>query len=196
MYAERMTEPGLLRIRLIGIFLVATFLATQMPAFAGEPGREFSAELKAEFRIGGGNRMLVNLVIDRHTSIEEAQQLAEVLARGGQRALLAALKGRVDGRIRLGATDFPVALVVAEPQGRGYRYLFLTPRQIGFDERELNKDSLDYPFGVIDFEVDRFGRGEGSLHVAAALSIDESGHVELEDYDGSDGEIQKIKQIR
>jgi hypothetical protein len=174
----------------------AAIVAMRPPCFAGEPGREFSAELKANFRLGGGNRMLVNLVIDRYTSIEEAQQLAGVLEQGGQRALLAALKGRFDGRIRLGATDMPVALVVAESQGRGYRYLFLTPRQIGFDERELNKDSLDYPFGVIDFEVDRFGRGEGSLHVAAALSIDEYGHVEIEDYDGADGEIQKIKQIR
>lgn len=175
---------------------LAFCLALPSAAAANGPGREFSAELHAKFRIGGGNRMLVNLVIDRYTSIEEAQQLAEVLAQGGQRALLAALKGRFDGRIRLGATDMPVALVVAEPQSRGYRYLFLTPRQIGFDERQLNKDSLDYPFGVIDFEVDRFGRGEGSLHVAAALSIDEYGHVEIEDYDGADGEIQKIKQIR
>jgi hypothetical protein len=184
------------RKALIGFLAMAGLLAMRPPCFAGEPGREFSAELKANFRIGGASRMLVNLVIDRYTPIEEAQQLADVLAQGGQRGLLAALQGRFDGRIRLGATDMPVALVVAEPEGRGYRYLFLTPRQIGFDERELDKESLDYPFGVIDFEVDRFGRGEGSLHVAAALSIDEYGHLEIEDYDGADGEIQKVKQIR
>lgn len=180
----------------VGALALALNVIMLTPALAGEPGREFSAELKADFRIGGASRMLVNLVVDRYTSIEEAQQLAEVLSQGGQRALVSALRGRFDGRIRLGATDMPVALVVAEAQGRGYRYLFLTPRQIGFDERELDKESLDYPFGVIDFEVDRFGRGEGSLHVAAALSIDEYGHLEIEDYDGADGEIQKVKQIR
>ena len=180
---------------LVPIVLLAV-AATAAVVYAGEPGREFSAELEAKFRIGGGNRMLVNLVIDRYTSVEEAQQLANVLEQGGQGALLSALKGRFDGRIRLGALDMPVALVVAEPEGRGYRYLFLTARRIDFDERELGKDSLDYPFAIVEFEADRFGRGEGSLHVAAALSIDEYGHVEIEDYDGADGRISRIKQIR
>ena len=42
----------------------------------------------------------------------------------------------------------------------------------------------------------RFGRGEGRLHVAAALRIDADGHVEVDDYDGVDGTIDRIRQIR
>jgi hypothetical protein len=60
----------------------------------------------------------------------------------------------------------------------------------------LGEDSLDYPFGIAVFEVDRFGRGEGRIHVAAALSIDPDGHIEIEDYDGADGTIERIKQVR
>ena len=86
--------------------------------------------------------------------------------------------------------------MVAEPEGRGYRYLFLTPRRIQVEEEMLGEDSLDYPFGIAEFEVDRFGRGEGRLHVAAALSIDADGYVEIEDYDGVDGTIDRIKQLR
>ena len=180
------------------LFVLITFVVvvSQVPAFADGPGREFSAEVVGDFQLGGGNRMLVNLVADRFTSVEEAQSLAGLLERGGQQALLSALRGRSDGRIRMGALEMPVALVVVEEQGREYRYLFLTPRKINFHEKEFGEESLNYPFGIVVFEVDRFGRGEGNLHLAAALSIGADGHVEIEDYNGADGRIERIKQLR
>ena len=180
------------------LFVLITFVVavSQVPAFADGPGREFSAEAVGDFQLGGGNRMLVTFVVNRFTSVEEAQNLAGLLERGGQGALLSALRGRFDGRIRMGALEMPLALIVAEEQGRGYRYLFLTPRKIEFHEQEFGEESLNYPFGIVEFEVDRFGRGEGNLHLAAALSIDADGHVEIEDYNGADGRIERIKQLR
>lgn len=178
------------------VIALVVFFSLALPVAAGGPGREFSAELVGDFQLGGGNRMLVNLVVDRFSSVEEAQQLAGLLERGGQFSLLSALKGRRDGRIRMGALEMPLALVVAEEQGRGYRYLFLTPRKIQFHEKEFGEESLDYPFGIIELELDRFGRGEGNLHLAAALSIDADGHVEIEDYNGADGRVERIKQLR
>jgi hypothetical protein len=174
-------------------FAVATCLA--LLAAADEPGREYTAEGVGNFK-GGGNRINVTFVADRFTSVEEAQQLGEVLATGGQGALLSALHGRWDGRIRFGALELRVALVVVEEAGRGWRYLFLTPRRFNIQEMEFGEDSLNYPFGIATFEVDQFGRGEGTLHVAAALSIDDDGHVEVEDYDGEDARLERMKQVR
>lgn len=162
---------------------------------ASEPGREFTAEGVGNFK-GGGNRINVTFIADRFTSIEEAQQLAGILEQGGQGSLVAALRGRSDGRIRFGALERWVALVVAEPEGRGYRYLFLTPRRFEIHEKEFGEESLDYPFGIAEFVVDSFGRGEGTLHVAAALRIDAGGHIEVEDYDGQDGRLESIRQVR
>jgi len=179
------------------LLVLITFVAavSQMPAYADGPGREFSAEAVVNSR-EGRSRMLVTLVADRFTSVEEARDLARLLERG-QGPLVNALRGRHDGRVRLGALEMPVALVVAEPVGRdGYRFIFLTPRRIEFHEREFDEESLDYPFGIVVFEVDRFGRGEGDLHVAAALSIDQDGHIEIEDYNGADGRVERIKQVR
>jgi hypothetical protein len=179
--------------RPIALLMIVVSVSTVL---ADEPGREFSAEAVVNSR-EGRNRMLVTLVADRFTSVEEARDLARLLERGSQGPLVNALRGRHDGRIRLGALEMPVALVVAEPVGRdGYRYIFLTPRRIEFHEREFDAESLDYPFGIIVFEVDRFGRGVGDLHVAAALSIDQDGHVEIEDYNGADGRVERIKQVR
>ncbi|MCJ7754840.1 MAG: hypothetical protein MUP13_09765 [Thermoanaerobaculales bacterium] len=176
-------------------FAITALFLVALPLFADEPGREFSAEAVVNNR-DGKDRMLVSFIINRYSSVEELQNLAGVLENGGQFGLLSVLKGRRDGRLQMGVIDMPIALVVVEEQGRDYRYLLLTPRRIGVDEEMLGKDSLDYPFGIAVFEVDRFGRGEGRLHVSAALRIDADGHVEIDDYDGVDGTIERIKQVR
>jgi len=179
----------------LGFVFVAVLFSLVAPLSATEPGREFTAEGVGNFK-GGGNRINVTFIADRFTPVEEAQQLAGVLEQGGQGSLVAALRGRSDGRIRFGALERWVALVVAEPVGRGYRYLFLTPRRLEIHEREFGEESLNYPFGIAEFVVDSFGRGEGTLHVAAALRIDSDGHIEIEDYDGEDGRLERIRQLR
>jgi hypothetical protein len=175
--------------------IAAFLLSIALPLTAYEPGREFSAEAVVNSR-DGKDRMLVNFIINRYSPVEELQNLAGVLESSGQFGLLSALKGRRDGQMRMGVINLPIALVVVEEQGRDYRYLFLTPRRIRVEEEMLDEESLDYPFGIAVFEVDRFGRGEGRLHVAAALRIDAAGHVEVDDYDGADGTIERIKQIK
>jgi hypothetical protein len=184
-----------LKVKSTGLFVAAICCFIAFPLSAYEPGREFSAEAVVNTR-EGRNRMQVTFIINRYTSVEELQNLAGILENGGQFGLLSTLKGRRDGQLRMGAINSPIALVVVEEQGRDYRYLFLTPRRIQVDEEMLGKESLDYPFGIAEFEVDRFGRGEGRLHVAAALRIDADGHVEIDDFDGVDGTIDRIKQMR
>lgn len=184
----------LLRLIVITSFVGVVGLA---PVGADEPGRQFTATAVVTSSMGTRS-MPMTLVANRFTPVEQAKHLAEVLEQGGQGALLAALKGRSDGQLVLGALQMPVALVVVEEQGSGYRYLFLTPRTIRVEETTLGEDSLDYPFGVAVFEVDDFGDGDGDgrLHVAAALSIDADGHIEVEDYDDAEGRLEDISLVR
>ena len=194
----RLTQEWKWVLKYLSRVFVAAAIAIIAPSpflAAYEPGREFTAEAVVS-NPDGRDRMLVSFTINRYSSVEELQNLAGVLENGGQFGLLSVLKGRRDGRLQMGVINSPIALVVVEEQGRDYRYLFVTPRRIGVDEEMLGKESLDYPFGIAVFEVDRFGRGEGRLHVAAALRIDADGHVEVDDYDGVDGSIERIKQIR
>lgn len=159
---------------------------------AGEPPRVFSgtAVVNAPH---GTRRMALTLVANRLTAVEQAQYLKEILASGGQGALLAALRGRNDGQLRLGALSFKIALVVVEPAEDGHAYFFLTPRTIRIDESTFGSESMDYPFGVAKIEVDGFGRGEGELHVAAALHMDADGKLFIEDYDGVDGHFEDLR---
>jgi len=181
--------------RTVALAIVLGLVGVASTGAAGEPGREFAGT--AVMRTATDTRrMPLTLVANRFTSVEEAQRLAGVLAEGGQGALLSALAGRSDGKLRLGALELPVALVVAEAKGRGYRYLFLTPRRIRVEENTFGEESLDYPFGIAVFEVDGFGRGSGSVHVAAALAIDAAGHIEIEDFDGADGTLEDLRTLR
>ena len=182
-------------MRMPAVFMVIAVAGLVQQVSADEPGRQFTATAVVNDS-QGTRQMPVTLVANRFTSVEEARHLAEVLENGGQGALLAALTGRNDGQLRLGALQSPIALVVAEPRGKGYRYFFLTPRKIRIEETTFGEKSLDYPFGIAVIDVDAFGDGEGRLHVEAALHIDAEGHVEVEDYDGADGTLENVQQVQ
>jgi len=174
------------------------FAAVAIAAAAADdpPGREFTAEV-AMRTPSGTHRMPVTLMAARFTSVEDAARYRQVLAGGGQGALLSALRGRADGQLRLGALHLPVGLVVAEPTGRGYRYVFVTARSIEVEERNQSSESLDYPFGVAVFEVDGFGRGEGLVYPQAAISVDPAGEsIEIEDFQGEPGTLRGIRKVR
>lgn len=164
------------------------------PVLADEPGRQFTATAVVTNSMGTRS-MPMTLVANRFTSVEQSKHLGGVLEQGGQGALQAALTGRSDGQLILGALQMPVALVVVEEHDGGYRYLFLTPRAIKVEETTLGEASLDYPFGIAVFDVDDFGDGEGRLHVKAALSIDADGHIEIDDYDGQDGRLEDVSLL-
>ena len=160
-----------------------------------QPPRRISATAVVDTS-QGTRRMPVTFVAYRFTPLEQSRQLAGVLERGGQQALVAALRGRRDGEVQLGAMTLPIALAVVEPDdGSGFRYLFLTPRRIQVREEQFGSDSLDYPFGVLELEIDDMGHGEGELHVAARLEVDSEGHISFEDFDGMDGFLEDIRVL-
>jgi hypothetical protein len=174
----------------------ATLLFAISAAAADPPGREFTGTAVVN-TTEGTRSMPLTLVANRYASETEVQQLAEVLASGGQSALLGAIRYRNDGQLNLGAEVRPISLVFAEETRDGHRIVFLTARRIDVAEKQLGEESLEYPFGLAEIEIDGFsGKGEGNLHVAAAISIDAEGHLEILDYDGQDGHFRDLKRIR
>jgi hypothetical protein len=174
---------------------LALLIVVPTVASAGEPGREFTATAVVDTP-QGTRRMPVTLVIDRYTGLEQAQALKPVLEQGGQGALVAALQARRDGRLVLGALELPIALAIAVPTDDGFWHVLFTPRQIRVGETERGSESLDYPFGVAAFELGDFGTGNGDLHVAAALAIDDEGYVTVADYENMPGQLLEIKKVR
>jgi hypothetical protein len=178
------------------VFSILAALIAAPATAADPPGREFTGTAVVNGP-QGTRRMPLTLVANRYTPASEVLQLAGLLEKGGQGTLVAALHDRNDGQLRLGALTIPIALAATEETSSGRRYLFLSPRRIQVNETQLSEESLDYPFGIAVFTIDGFsGLGEGTLHVAAALRIDATGHIEVDDYDGADGFFEDLRQVR
>ncbi len=179
--------------------LYAILFAVSAAALASGPapkGGQFSATATVETKTGTRS-MPFNLVVTSPMTMEEAQPLKEVLAKGGQHALLNAIRGAGRGKIQLGGFEYPVDLVVAEPgDGGGLRYYVVTSRAMSYDEVNEGTSSTTHPFSVFVVNVPSFGTGDGRIYPRAALSIDEEGHVRAEQYEGRAGTIKDVKRLK
>jgi hypothetical protein len=158
-----------------------------------KPAGEFTAMATVETP-SGSRRMGVTVVVLRPLPLEEVQPLKKVLEQGGQQGLLNAIRGGNRGSFRLGAADYPIDLVVAEPKSDGFVYFVVTARPLRYEEVQQGSDSLDHPFTVATFEAPGFGAGKGEIFTRAALSIDADGRVHVEQYGGPPGTLADVKR--
>jgi hypothetical protein len=142
----------------------------------------------------GTRSMPVTIEVRNPMTPEQAQGLRETLAQGGQQALANAIRGANRGSFMLGATSYPLDLVIAEPSGDDWKYAIVTVRNIKWHESEFGEESLDFPFTVAIFEAPEFGRGDGKIMPRAALSIGADGRVSVETFQGTEGRMKDVKR--
>lgn len=157
---------------------------------------QFSATATVETK-AGTRSMPFNLVVLAPMTMDEAQPLKEVLAKGGQTALANSIRGAGRGKIQLGGFEYPIDLVVAEPaSGGGVKYYVVSTRAMTYDEVNAGTSSATHPFSVFVVNVPGFGMGDGRIYTRAALSIDEEGHVRAEQFEGRPGTIKDVKRLK
>ena len=79
------------------------------------------------------------------------------------------------------------------PEG-GRRVVLGTDRYIAFWEARNQGRTVDYPFTLIQIEVDRHGRGQGKMSVATRISFDKDKQVlELENYASEPVRLNDVK---
>jgi len=178
------------------VFLGAALVAVSALASGVTKPAQFSATASVETK-AGTRSMPFNLVVTAPMTMEEAQPLKEVLAKGGQQALANAIRGAGRGKIQLGAFEYPIDLVVAEPASDGgVRYYVVSTRAMSYDELNAGSSSTTHPFSVFVVNVPGFGMGDGRIYTRAALSIDEEGHVRAEQFEGRPGTIKDVKRLK
>ena len=155
--------------------------------------RRFTATAEYSTPGAGTRTIQIGIIIDHVIRPQEAEGFKKSLTQGGQRALKSAIRNRSDGRLIVGAVEYPLNIIAANPSGGGFRYAVVTVRPIKIHERDTGQPSLEYPFAVLVFEVDEDGRGEGELYKTAALRVDAGGQVEVEDFNGGSGRLRDIE---
>lgn len=125
----------------------------------------------------------ITIRLDRLTPPEEAARLKEQLRTKGQAALEAKLWDRQVGTVQVqGQIAVPIAAAKDFAADGLHRLILIVPRDIGFRELWRNSRSSDYPFTVVELDVDDQGRGSGEILPAARLSVREDGRVEFDNF--------------
>lgn len=197
-----------MRIKVTATFFLLLCLALGVPSLATsgviqdrkDTGKEtFSAlaELPAS-----GTTTNVTIYINRYSSAQDAKGLHAILLDGGPKALLKALHkmkpiGKIEREGTVGFYDFKFILSTPTPNGR--RIYALTDRPIGFLEAYYSTRSKDYPFGVMELELqaDEKGRekGVGTLIYAAKIKGLDGEKVEIENFTFTPIKLLGVRQL-
>ncbi len=156
--------------------LLAVALAGSVVAAQDTPKTQkevFSANAVNNSNIGNAGIVRVEIGIDRWSTPGETEHLLSVFNEQGPKALLNALQKtprvgyiRTPGNL---AYDLRYAREQLQPDG-GRHIVLGTDRPMGFFEATEQPRSAEYPFTVIELQLNAKNRGVGKLSYATKLS--------------------------
>ena len=150
----------------------ALFVAIAVPAAQtlGEKERFTAIAVVNNDRASGSG--IVQIDINRWSTAAERDALLNTLKKQGAAKLLDALQGtKPVGIIKTPDSlgyDLHFANQTPLPDG-GRRIVIATDRPIGFWEATNRPRTIDYPFTVIQMEIDKDGKGKGTLSYATKI---------------------------
>jgi hypothetical protein len=148
------------------------------------PKEEFIANAINLSNVGRPGASQIEITINRYTSDAARDRLMSVFREKGASALLKELQDEPPvGTIRApGSLAYDLRYARELPGADGGRRIILaTDRPIGFAEARNSSRTLDYPFTLIEMRLDKEGKGEGKLNIAAKLTLNDNVLV-IEDY--------------
>lgn len=135
---------------------------------------EFSAILSNISNVGGAGITPLTIRINRWTSDADDERLLGILRDKGQSAFLdALLDGKAVGSISTPTSlkyDFFYARQSTGPEG-ARRIMLISDRPMTVNERASAAQSREYPFTVIDLQIPKEGKGEGTLAQLVQLRL-------------------------
>lgn len=167
------------------------------PARAGAEAVAFTATL-ADLggRASRQGTLPVKIWVDRLTSDEEAAGLADLVRAEGAPALERALFGATVGRLQIGdRLGYPIAFARRFVDEQGEHLLLIAQRPISFREIFRGTRSHDYPFTVVELDLDAHGRGSGEVLSAARVLTHEDGGVEIRNLEVVAARLLAVKPV-
>jgi len=156
--------------------------------------------------IGTGSSGVLEINIERWSPAAERKTLIETMLTKGQDSLLSALqKTKPKGRMRFPGWmgpdphnarlgwDLHYAWNVPLAEG-GQQIVLATDRYIGFWEARNQPRTVDYPFSLVQIQLNKDGEGQGTFAVATKISFDKKKNaVELENYSSEPVRLNNVK---
>jgi hypothetical protein len=146
---------------------------------------EFSAAAIANDNLGSGiARVLMR--VTRWSSEAERGQLTQALLKGPEKLLDALQDQKAVGTIRTpDSLGYDLRYAHQEPGADGGRSIVIaTDRPIGYWEARNRPRTIDYPFTVIQMQIDKNGEGKGTMSYATKIMV-KGNTIELENFTSS-----------
>lgn len=147
---------------------------------AGEP-EDISATVIANNELASGLGT-VQIRINRWSTDADRTRLITVLRESGPQALLKELQKMPSvGTIRTpNSVGYDLHYARQTPVGDGRRVVIATDRPISYAEATYQGRTLDYPFTLIQMQLDSQGKGTGTMSYATKIVANDD-MIELED---------------
>ena len=132
--------------------------------------------------LSGAGRVIIR--VTRWSSEAERNRLSGTLLKSGAESLLDELRDMKSvGTIRTpDSLGYDLRYAHQEPgEDGGRRIVISTDRPIGFWEAVNRPRTIDYPFTVIQMQLDKNGEGKGTMSVATKI-IARGNTIELENF--------------
>jgi hypothetical protein len=127
----------------------------------------------------------VDITINRWSTDADRDRLLGILKAQGQDALLSALqKMPVVGYLNTpGSLRYDLHFARQRPKPDGGRMITLaTDRYVGSWEAANRPRTIDYPFTLVQLDVDKNGRGVGKASIYTKITATDDGTIELENF--------------
>ena len=180
--------------------------AAQAPALSPADKLEITAFAVNMSNIATGANATVQIRINSwSTDAEREKLIMTMIEKGGDSLLRELQKTPVHGRWNIPGMrqpdphqlglghDIHYARQTPLPDG-GRRIVIATDRYIGFQEARNQPRSIDYPFTLMQIQVNAQGKGEGKMAVATKIHFDkEKKTMELENYASEPVRLQNLQ---
>lgn len=145
---------------------------------------------------GGAAPIQVIVSISGWTTDEEAKALKATLASGGPAAAEKAMEKISKGYLAfVGSMGWPINVARTYPTANGgQRIVLVTDRPIMNVEALTQSVTLNYPFGIVELQVDAKGQGTGSAIGLARITIDDQGVIKVDPYAGYANELLRVRR--
>jgi hypothetical protein len=166
----------------LGITLLAATAAHSATTQSRNPNAEDFTGVLVD--TGGADSVPITLHVDAFTGATRVENLAHVVGDKGQSAAVSALEHmKPTGWIRVGKLlGYQVPIIRSFTTPKGQKIVAVLDRPIElWDQLQVTR-SPDYPYGMVELDLDNSGNGNGRLIAATRAMFTSDGKIEMESY--------------
>ncbi len=161
--------------------------------------QQYSATAFGQSGVAAGKSFGLNAYVTKWTDDGQVGEFAATLRNKGPNGLVSALeKTKEVGRLAptgFVGSAFRIARISPTADG-GSHIVMVTNRPMSFYELYNGTRSRDYQFGIVVLDVDKNGKGTGTLAPACKIKFNKKGELEIEHYGQKPLRLANLRRVK